>query len=80
MLIHAGLPQSLLPEAIAAACYITNRLRTKALDGKTPYKAWYKCKGVNLVACTNTSKVDLVGCPAWIKEAYSCAGWSSEKS
>ncbi len=42
MLIHAGLPSSLWPEAIAAACYITNRLPTKALDGKTPYEAWYK--------------------------------------
>ncbi len=37
MLIHAGLPSSLWPEAISAACYITNRLPTKALDGKTPY-------------------------------------------
>ena len=44
MLIHAGLPSSLWPEAIAAACYITNRLPTKALDGKTPYEAWYKKK------------------------------------
>lgn len=44
MLIHAGLPSSLWPEAIAAACYITNRLRTKALDGKTHYQAWYKKK------------------------------------
>lgn len=42
MLIHAGLPSSLWPEVIAAACYITNRLPTKALDSKTPYEAWYE--------------------------------------
>lgn len=44
MLIHTGLLSSLWPEAIAAACYITNRLPTKALNEKTPYKAWYKKK------------------------------------
>ena len=41
MLIHANLPHRLWPEAIAAACYITNRLPTKALEKKTPYEAWH---------------------------------------
>ena len=44
MLIHAGLPSNFWPEAIAATYYITNCLLTKALNGKTPYEAWYKKK------------------------------------
>lgn len=28
-----------------------------------------KCKRINLVAYTNSSKVDLVGCSAWTKES-----------
>jgi hypothetical protein len=28
-------------EAVMTAIHILNRLPTKALDGKTPYEAWY---------------------------------------
>ena len=38
MLIYTGLHSSLWLEAIAAACYITNRLLTTALEGKTSYE------------------------------------------
>ena len=41
MMIHANLPHRLWPEVISAACYIKNRLPTKALDGKTPHEAWH---------------------------------------
>ncbi len=44
MLIVADLPAELWLEALSAACYITNRFPTKALQGKTPYEAWYKRK------------------------------------
>ena len=44
MLIHAGLPSKLWPEAVLRACYIINRLLTKALQEKTLFKAWYKRK------------------------------------
>ena len=59
MLIHAGLPSSLWPEAIAAACYITNRLPTTALEGKTPYEAWYKKK-------PDLSNLRVYGCNAYV--------------
>ena len=44
MMIHTKLPHHLWPKVISAACYITNRLPTKALDGKTPYEAWHRYK------------------------------------
>ena len=44
MLIHAGLLSKLWPEALLTACYITNKLPIKVLEGKTPFEAWYKKK------------------------------------
>ena len=44
MLIHAGLASKLWLAPLLIACYITNRLLTKALEQKTPFKAWYKRK------------------------------------
>src|SRR5436305_2037696 len=40
MLEASNTPLELWAEAVAAACYIKNRLPTRALDGKTPYEAW----------------------------------------
>jgi hypothetical protein len=40
MLEASSAPLELWAEAVAAACYIKNRLPTRALDGKTPYEAW----------------------------------------
>lgn len=59
MLIYAGLSAKLWPEALSAACYITNRLPTKALHGKTPYKAWYKRK-------PDISNLRVYGCDAYV--------------
>ena len=59
MLIHAGLPSSLWPEVIAAACYITNRLPTMAPEGKTPYEVWYKKK-------PDLSNLHIYGCNAYV--------------
>ena len=39
MLIYASLPANLWLEAVAAAAYIINRLLTKHLGWKTPFKA-----------------------------------------
>lgn len=44
---------------MSAACYITNRLPTKALQGKTPYKAWYKRK-------PEISNLCVYGCNAYV--------------
>ena len=44
MLIHASLPSKLWPKAFLAACYISNKLPTKALQRKTLFEAWYKRK------------------------------------
>ena len=41
IMIHAKLPHLFWPKVISAAYYITNKLPTKALDGKTPYEAWH---------------------------------------
>ena len=59
MLINAGLPAKLWPEALSAACYITNRLPTKALQGKTPYEAWHKRK-------PDLSNLRVYGCDAYV--------------
>lgn len=66
MLIHANLPHRLWPEAISAACYITNRLPTKALDGMTPYKAWHGHK-------PDLSNLRVYGCDAYVMDYNSKA-------
>ncbi len=63
MLIHAGLPSTIWPEAIVAACYITNRLPTKALDGKTFYDAWYKKK-------PDLANLRVYGCNAYVVDYH----------
>ena len=59
MLINAGLPAKLWLEALSAACYITNRLPTKALQGKAPFEAWHKRK-------PDISNLRIYGCDAYV--------------
>ena len=59
MLIDAGLPASLWPEAFAAACYIANRMPTKALKDSTPYELWHNEK-------PNLSNLRAYGCDAYV--------------
>jgi transposase InsO family protein len=44
MLCDSGLPKVLWAEAFATATYVHNRTPTKALDGRTPFKALYGVK------------------------------------
>src|SRR5437773_9280371 len=44
MLHHPGYPLELWGEAVLAACYLSNRLPSRALDGKTPFEAWFGYK------------------------------------
>jgi hypothetical protein len=41
MLLGASLPQRFWAEAINTAVYLRNRSPTQALEGKTPFEAWY---------------------------------------
>ena len=41
MLLEASLPERFWAGAVAMAVYILNRSPTKALTGKTPFKAWF---------------------------------------
>lgn len=59
MLIHSGLPYSVWPEVFAAACYLLNRLPTKALNGETPYKEWHGYK-------PDLSNLRAYGCDAYV--------------
>lgn len=63
MMIHANLPHSLWPEAISAACYITNRLPTKALNGLTPHEAWHGHK-------PDLSNLRVYGCNAYVVDYH----------
>lgn len=63
MLIHAGLLSSLWQEAIVAACYITNRLPTKVLVGKTPYEVSYKKK-------PDLANLRIYGCNAYVVDYH----------
>lgn len=76
MLIYANLSSSFWSEFIAVDCYITNRLWIKALNSKTPYKAWYKKK-------PNKSNLCIYGCNKYVvdnhiksKEKIAQQSWS----
>src|SRR5436190_132170 len=44
MLHHPSYPLELWGEAVLAACYLLNWLPSRALDGKTPFEAWFGYK------------------------------------
>ena len=44
MLHHPGYPLKLWGEAVLAACYLSNWLPSRVLDGKTPFEAWFGYK------------------------------------
>ncbi|XP_058004059.1 retrovirus-related Pol polyprotein from transposon TNT 1-94 [Hevea brasiliensis] len=44
LLFEKNLPKELWAEAVNTAVYLQNRLSTKALDGKTPFEAWFGVK------------------------------------
>lgn len=44
MLINTELSAKLWTKPFFIACYITNKLLTKALQKKTPFEAWHKRK------------------------------------
>jgi hypothetical protein len=48
-------------EAVVTAVYILNRSSTKALNGRTPYKAWHGCKSA-------VSHLWVFDCLAFVKE------------
>lgn len=42
MVINAGAPKQLWPEAVKAACHLLNRCPSKATNGKIPAQFWYE--------------------------------------
>jgi hypothetical protein len=59
-MLHAGqLPKYLWGEAVKHAVYLKNRTPTKALDGKTPYKAYFGTK-------PNLAGLHEFGCKVWV--------------
>ena len=59
MLIEANFPKYLWGEALRTATFLINRISTAALDGKTPYEAWYGHK-------PDVSKLRIFGSNAWV--------------
>ena len=61
-MLHASrLPKFLWGEAIVHATYLKNRTPTRALNGKTPYEALYKCK-------PNLRKLPEFGQRVWVHD------------
>src|ERR1700678_2709803 len=59
MLHLSGLPKFLWGETINHAVYLKNHTGTKALDGKTPYKAFHGTK-------PNLQGLPEFGCKVWV--------------
>ena len=59
MIVAKGLPTFLWDEAVAHANYIRNRVGTKALEGRTPYEAWFGRK-------PDVSHFREFGCDVWV--------------
>ena len=59
MLVARNLPSFLWDEAVSHANYLRNRAGTRALDGRTPYEAWYGRK-------PNVSHLREFGCDVWV--------------
>jgi transposase InsO family protein len=58
MLLDANLSKSFWAEAVNTAAYLKNRSPTKALQGKTPFEAWYGKK-------PNVEHLKVFGCMAY---------------
>ena len=61
LLKQRGMPTVFWGEAVVTAVYILNCSPTKALDGRTPYEAWYGRKPA-------VSHLRIFGCLAFAKE------------
>ena len=61
LLKQRGMPAIYWGEAVMTVVHLLNRSPTKALDGKTPYEAWYGRKPV-------VSHLRVFGCLAFAKE------------
>jgi hypothetical protein len=61
LLKQRGMPTVFWGEAVVTAVYILNRSPTKALNGRTPYEAWYERKPA-------VSHLRVFGCLAFGKE------------
>ena len=59
MLLGAGLPANLWDEAISHAVYLRNPTPMRALEGKTPYEAWFGEK-------PDISHLWELGCDVWV--------------
>jgi len=59
MLLAKKLPDWLWDEAVSHANYVRNRAPARALDGKTPYEAWFGKK-------LNVSHFQELGCNVWV--------------
>ena len=59
MFADSTLPHKFWAEALSTAAYLINRSPTKALDGKTPFQAWYGKK-------PNVYHLRVFGCSAYI--------------
>lgn len=60
MLLDSGLPRLLWGYAVLYSTWLTNRLPTSALNGKTPYEALYKSK-------PDLSRAHKFGCRVFVK-------------
>ena len=58
MLLDANLAKAYWAEAVNTAAYLKNRSPTKALQGKTPFEAWYGKK-------PNVEHLKVFGCKAY---------------
>jgi hypothetical protein len=60
----SSLPKTLWGEGLRHATWLKNRTATRALDGKTPYKALFG-------APPDLSELKLWGCPVWVHDTTS---------
>jgi transposase InsO family protein len=59
MLYARNLPHFLWDEAVAHAAYLRNRAPTRALEGKTPYEAWFGKR-------PSVAHLREFGCDVWV--------------
>jgi transposase InsO family protein len=66
MMIGANVPMFLWEYALKHAAYLRERAPTKALEGKTPYEAWYGHKPDVSHTCANSVVLSMFYCKAKI--------------